>query len=327
VIFNRVGSDRHEQLLREALDELGLPVLGALRRDERVATPERHLGLVPADEREPRAAEALAALADAVARACDMAAIEQLARSAPPLPGPAWGPPPSERAGGAVRIAIARGPAFSFHYEENLELLAAAGAELAGFDPVGDESLPEGARGLILAGGFPEVFGAELAANRPLRANVAAFAAAGHPVLAECGGLLYLARELDGHEMCGVLPVRGELAGRLTLGYRVARAATPTPWLAAGQEVRGHEFHYSRIGPLGPPDAPPAPSEPPAPLAPPAPSEQLAPLAPPAWELSARGTTRPDGFVHGGVQAGYLHVHWAAHPRIAERFVAAAVAA
>lgn len=296
VIFNRVGSDGHEQLLREAVADLGLPVLGALRRDDRVAAPERHLGLVPADEREPRAAAALAALAEVVGGGCDVAAIERLARSAPELPGDSWSP--AVPAGNQrVRIAVARGPAFSFHYEENLELLAAAGGELGEFDPTVDEALPAGARGLILAGGFPEVFGAELAANRALRADVAAFAAAGHPVLAECGGLLYLGRELDGQPMCGVLPVRGELAGRLTLGYREARAVTPTPWLDAGSPVRGHEFHYSAID---------------------------APAVAPAWELTARGTTRPDGFVRGAVQAGYLHVHWAAHPEIAERFVAAA---
>jgi cobyrinic acid a,c-diamide synthase len=306
VIFNRVGSEVHEGLLRDAVSGLpppALPVLGALRRDERLSTPERHLGLVPAGEREPRAKAALEVLADAVTQEVDFAALERLARSAPELPGTAWSPEPAAGATpGRVRVAIARGPAFSFHYEENLELLSAAGAELAPFDPIEDGALPENARALILAGGFPEVFGAELSANAALRTEVASFAAR-HPVLAECGGLLYLARELDGHEMCGVLPATARMAGRLTLGYREAVAASGTPWLEAGATVRGHEFHHSAVECAE--DDPP----------------------PPAWVLSARGRTRTEGFVTGSVQASYLHVHWAAHPRLASRFVAAAASA
>jgi cobyrinic acid a,c-diamide synthase len=298
VMFNRVGSDHHEELLREAVADLGVPVLGALRRDDRVVAPERHLGLVPAGERAERTREALDALAEAVARYVDLQAVRRLARAAPALDGPAWSPEPDGDPI-AARIAIARGPAFSFHYEENLELLAAAGAELAPFDPIADERLPEGADALVLAGGFPEVFGAELAANAPLRADVAAFAAAGRPILAECGGLLYLCAELDENEMCGVLPARGRMTGRLTLGYREATVATATPWLAAAETVRGHEFHYSTVEPIGA-------------------------GAPPAWQLTARGTTRADGLVRAGVQAGYLHVHWAAHPDVARHFARAA---
>ena len=302
VIFNRVGSDIHEELLREAVEPLGVPVLGALRRDERIVTPERHLGLVPAGEREALARTALTALAAAMARYADIAAIERRARAAPALPGPAWSPQPAVAPPAHARIAIARGPAFSFHYEENLELLEAAGAELAAFDPLHDEALPPDAGALVLAGGFPEVFGAELSANAPLRAEVAAFAASGRPVLAECGGLLYLCAELDGHEMCGVLPARGHMAGRLTLGYREAVAATATPWIDAGERVRGHEFHYSQVQPPAGAGA----------------------GAAPAWTLSARGHTADEGVVTGALQASYLHVRWAAHPQLAQRFARAA---
>jgi cobyrinic acid a,c-diamide synthase len=300
VIFNKVGSDHHEELLREAAAPLGIPVLGVLRRDERVVAPERHLGLVPADERQDRARAALDALADATAAAIDLAAVERLARAAPALDGPAWSARPVVGATRA-RIAIARGPAFSFHYTENLELLEATGAELAPFDPLRDEALPEDAGALLLAGGFPEVFGAELEANAALRADVHAFAASGRPVLAECGGVLYLCADLDGHAMCDVLEARGRMAGRLTLGYREAVAATATPWLAAGERVRGHEFHYSTV-------------------------ETVRPGAAPAWSLTALGTTRDEGLVAGGVQASYLHVHWAAHPDLARRFAQAAAA-
>lgn len=299
VVFNRVGSDHHEQLLREALAPLGVPVLGAVRRDPRVSAPERHLGLVPAAERDRRARTALAALADAAERELDLDAIVARARAAPALAGPAWSPEPPERV--RCRIAVARGPAFSFHYEENLELLRAAGAELVPFDPIADERLPNGADALLLAGGFPEVFGPELAANAPLRAAVAAHARSGRPILAECGGLLYLCRELDGHEMCGVLPASARMTDRLSLGYREATAAARTPWLDAGERVRGHEFHYSEVEPRH--------------------------GEPAAWVLAARGRTRPDGFVVGAVQASYLHVHWAAHPRIARRFARAAAMA
>jgi cobyrinic acid a,c-diamide synthase len=321
VIFNRVGSDHHEQLLREALDDLGPsapPVLGALRRDERIATPERHLGLVPAVEREASARAALATLAEAMSRFVDLDAVARIARGAAGLAGASWsawqedalcaGAAAGEAGGGGasvagasggVRIALAAGPAFSFHYEENLELLRAAGAELVPFDPLRDEALPLDADALLLAGGFPEVYGAELAANARLRAQVAAFAASGRPVLAECGGLLYLARELDGHEMCGALALRARMTERLTLGYREAQAASATTWLDAGERVRGHEFHYTQV-------------------------ESATGKLAPAWTLSARGRERREGFVLGGVQASYLHVHWAAHPRLARRFVQAA---
>jgi cobyrinic acid a,c-diamide synthase len=299
VIFNRVGSDHHELLLREALEPLAVPVLGALRREPAISAPERHLGLVPATERERAARAALDALAAAVGRFVDVEGIVALARSAPALAGPAWSPAPpagTPPAAGA-RIAIARGRAFSFHYPENLELLAAAGAELLDFDPLHDERLPDGASALLLAGGFPEVFGDELAANVRLRRAVAALAAAGGPILAECGGLLFLCRELDGQKMCGVLDARGRMTDRLALGYRQARALTVTPWVPAGTRLRGHEFHYTRV-------------------------ETAEPAR--AWELQARGRRWEEGIVSGSVQASYLHVHWAAWPELAWRFAHAA---
>jgi cobyrinic acid a,c-diamide synthase len=294
VVFNKVGSDHHEELLRDAVESLGLPVLGALRRDERVEAPERHLGLIPAGEREGRTRATLAALADAAERHVDLDGIAALARRAPALEGPAWRPECPEST--PARIAIARGPAFSFHYRENLELLEAAGAELAPFDPLTDGGLPEGAGALLLAGGFPEAFGPELEANAALRAAVAQFRG---PILAECGGLLFLCRDLDNRPMCGVLPASARMTERLHLGYREAEAATETPWLDAGVRVRGHEFHYSEVEPVS---------------------------GAPAWTLRARGRERVEGFVSGAVQASYLHVHWAAHPELARRFVSAAAA-
>jgi cobyrinic acid a,c-diamide synthase len=302
VVLNRVGSDWHEELLREAVAPTGVPVLGVLRRAPGLAVPERHLGLVPAVERETHARQTLDGLAAAVAAGIDLEALLALARSAPPLADtPPWSPEPDEAvlaAHGEARIAVASGPAFSFHYEENHELLAAAGAELVPFDPVADEELPPRCGALLLAGGFPEVFGAELSENWALRAEVAAFARGGRPILAECGGLLYLSTELDGRPMCDVVAARARMGERLSLGYRCAVSAADHPVWPTGTAVRGHEFHYSLI-------------DPPAGAA-------------PAWTLSARGSERPEGHVVGGVHASYLHTHWAATPEVAWRLVAAA---
>jgi cobyrinic acid a,c-diamide synthase len=302
VILNRVGSEGHADLLREAIEPLGVPVLGVLHRDDALTAPERHLGLVPVAEREPRALETLGRLGAAIEASCDLDALLRLARAAPDDPGERWRPDPAtERQPAPARIAIARGPAFSFHYEENLELLRAAGAELVALDPLTDEALPPRTGALVLAGGFPEAYGEELSANWALRAEIAAFAARGRPVLAECGGLLYLARELDGRPMCDVVPIAGHMTPRLSLGYREATAVADHPVWPAGATVRGHEFHYSRVEPGADAHAP-------------------------AWTLRARGLERAEGHVSGAVHASYLHTHWAATPAVAARLVTAAAA-
>jgi len=302
VVLNRVASDWHEELLRAAIAQTGIPVLGVLRRNAELAVPERHLGLVPAVEREAHARRTLDALAETVRASVEMEALVALARSAPPLAGETWSPEPADA--DAVeppldaRIAVAAGPAFSFRYEENHELLAAAGAELVPFDPLSDEELPARCGALLLAGGFPEVFGAELSENWALRAEVAAFARGGRPILAECGGLLYLSTELDGRPMCDVVAGRARMGERLALGYREATAHADHPAWPAGTVTRGHEFHYSSLDPVA--------------------------GAAPAWTLRARGTERVEGHVLGGVHASYLHTHWAATPEVATRLVRAA---
>jgi cobyrinic acid a,c-diamide synthase len=372
VILNRVGSAWHEEILRAALDDLGVPVLGALRRDEAVAAPSRHLGLVPVAEREGPARQALDRLGAVVGAAVDLEALLRLAASAGPLGVAAWSPEealagarpihpghptgptgpagtadPSDRGhpasltdptgpghptvpagstrtvdptdpgrpagpihpidlrgpvrppghvGRAPVVALAGGAAFSFSYAETAELLAAAGAEVARVDPLRDEALPAGTAALVLGGGFPEVHVADLAANEPLRADVARLARAGRPVIAECAGLLYLARELDGQPMCGVLDATAGMTGRLTLGYRDATAAANSVVAPAGVSVRGHEFHRTTV------DPPHSPS--------------------PAWTFGGR----PEGFVRQAVHASYLHLHWAGYPELARRVVEAAAA-
>ncbi|MFE0604907.1 cobyrinate a,c-diamide synthase [Streptomyces sp. NPDC058892] len=318
VILNKVGSDRHEVMLREALEEAGMPVLGVLRRAPQVATPSRHLGLVPVAERRAEALAAVAALAEQVRAGCDLDALMALARTAPPLSCAPWSaagpsepapvsapgdtaPGPRSDAGRHRRpvVAVAGGPAFTFSYAEHTELLRAAGAEVVTFDPLRDEALPEGTGGLVIGGGFPEVYAPELSANQALREAVSAFAAAGGPVAAECAGLLYLARSLDGKPMCGVLDADARMSERLTLGYREAVAVSDSSLAAAGTRLRGHEFHRTVVEPG-------------------------------AGETPAWGLTHPErrveGFVRGGVHASYLHTHWAAEPSVARRFAGAAAA-
>ena len=301
VILNRVGSDAHAGLLREALEPLGIEVLGAIPRDDHVETPERHLGLVPAAERERQARAAIDRLAAVIADSCDVDGLVALARSAAEAHGDTWTPPDGDASADALRIAIAGGPAFSFRYEENLELLRAAGAELVEFDPLEDEQLPPRTAALLLTGGFPEVYGEQLSENWALRAEIAALARAGRPVLAECGGLLYLCTTLDGRPMCDVIDADARMTGRLTLGYREAGATGAHPlWPAGEQPIRGHEFHYSQVQP---------------------PAGET-----PAWQFR-HGDGTEEGHVAGAVHASYLHTHWAATPDVAQRLVAIAASA
>nr|WTC08121.1 cobyrinate a,c-diamide synthase [Streptomyces anthocyanicus] len=325
VILNKVASDRHEVLLREAVDAVGVPVLGVLRRAAPVETPSRHLGLVPVAERGSDAVDAVAAMGARVADGCDLEALVGLARSAgalscaawdagealvssppPPLPVPSPGaappdplvrpgrPRPQAPDGLRRRVAMASGAAFTFSYAEHTELLAAAGAEVVTFDPLRDEELPEGTQGLVIGGGFPEVYAAELSANEGLRKSVAELAFSGAPVAAECAGLLYLCRELDGLPMCGVLDAAARMSERLTLGYRDAVAVSDSALAVAGTRMRGHEFHRTAVEPGA--------------------------GAAPAWGMRAP-ERRVEGFVERGVHASYLHTHWAAEPGVARRFV------
>jgi cobyrinic acid a,c-diamide synthase len=197
---------------------------------------------------------------------------------------------------GSTRIAVARGPAFSFTYPENDERLVEAGAELVPFDPARDPALPEGCTGLVAGGGFPEVFASELACNRPLLEDVRAQVGRGMVTWAECGGLLWLATALDGHAMAGVVPATARMHDRLAMGYRRALVRTSNPLAPAGAVLRGHEFHHSTSEPRGD-----------------------------ALELEGRTGTSLEGFATPSLLATYLHQHLGAAPGPAERFVRACV--
>jgi cobyrinic acid a,c-diamide synthase len=289
VVCNRVGSDRHAELLRDALAGAGLPLLGALRRDDAFSWRDRHLGLVPVVEQRADVGRALDRLASAIERDCDLDGIERIARSAPTRITPAPDAPPRV---GSARVAVATGRAFSFAYEDNLEALHAAGAEIVPFDPCVDEALPERCDAVVAGGGFPEVYATALTDNTPLLRDVQSRVAQGMVVWAECGGLLWLADELDGHAMAGVVPTAATMTSRLTLGYRHACTTTPSPLGPAGTELRGHEFHYSSVEPRGD-----------------------------AFEgLGATGAP-PPGWANPRLLASYLHVHLGGAPALAATFL------
>lgn len=294
VLLNKVGSPRHEQVLRQACEQAGIPVFGAIPRDSGLEIPSRHLGLVTAVEHGRRAHEAVDVMTELVARHVDIEAVARCAAIG--ALAPPWAPDLEPVAN--VTVALAAGKAFSFGYAEHAELLRMAGAQVAAFDPLTDP-LPDGARALVIPGGFPEQFTAELSANAVVREQIAALAATGAPVHAECAGLTYLVDDLDGHPMCGVLRGSARFTERLTLGYRDAVAMVDSSMHAAGERVTGHEFHRTTV--------------------------EFGDEQPPAWVFRGAGqATVHDGAVHGGVHAGYLHTHPAAHPHAVRRFVSAA---
>ncbi|WP_129977553.1 cobyrinate a,c-diamide synthase [Rhodococcus sp. Q1] len=292
VILNKAGSRRHSDEVIRALEPTGIPVLGVLGRDDGITVPSRHLGLVPAEERGEATAQ-VDRLAAQIAEHIDLGEIVGIASMAPDLSATAWDPGSSAENGPV--IAVAGGRAFTFRYTETEELLRAHGCRPVAFDPLRDERLPAGTAGIYLGGGFPEVHAADLAANAPLRAHLRDAIAAGVPTVAECAGLLYLGRDVDGHEMVGALDASARMTPRLTLGYRTAIAPQDTLLAPAGSRVTGHEFHRTVID-SG---------------------------ASPAWLLDGR----PDGVATATVHASYLHTHWAGHPELARRFSDAARAA
>lgn len=295
VIVNKAGSPRHAGEVVSALEATGVPVLGVLQRDDGIVAPSRHLGLVPADERDD-AAHALDRLAAQIAEKVDLQQILELARSAPDLEEQPWDPahevhPPGGALASRPVVAMAGGRAFTFRYAETEELLRAAGCDVVTFDPLTDESLPEGTAGLYLGGGFPEVHAAGLAANAPLRESLRAAVTSGMPTVAECAGLLYLCGSVDGIPMVGAIDADAVMTPRLTLSYRSVVVPTDQLMGVAGTRVTGHEFHRTAL--TDPVDQATA-----------------------AWLL--------DGVGHGigsdTLHASYLHTHWAGHPLMAQRF-------
>jgi|DewCreStandDraft_5_1066085.scaffolds.fasta_scaffold02432_2 cobyrinic acid a,c-diamide synthase len=305
VICNTVASENHARWVTQAIEGVGLPVLGCLPRMPALKTPERHLGLHMAMERVEAATAFLRSAADAVRQHIDLGRLWEIAREAPALTIPEE--PTHDASSHRVRIAVARDAAFCFYYEDNFDHLRAAGAELLFFSPLHDAALPEGVHGLYLGGGYPELYAEQLAANRSMMHSLRSAIDAGLPTYAECGGLMALTQSITdqegrAHPMLGVAPGRAVMAGRLTLGYREVTAVRDSLLLRAGESVRGHEFHYSDW--IERPDDPPA-----------------------AYAIQTRKAegVRLEGFAQGNVLASYVHLHFGAMPQMAQRFVQACV--
>jgi cobyrinic acid a,c-diamide synthase len=298
VIINKAGSKRHARESVESIKATGLEVLGVLPRDAGIEIPSRHLGLVPAAERQ-EAAEAVAELSRRISDHVSLSSIVSVAQSAPDLEAEPWSPADQVRPPSDARpvVAIAAGRAFTFRYAEADELLRAAGCEPVVFDPTSDEQLPAGTAGLYLGGGFPEVHAAELAANDALRSDIRVAIDAGTPTVAECAGLLYLCRSVDGLPMVASIEAEAIMTERLTLCYQTMIADHDQLLAPGGRAVTGHEFHRTTVEPRHGAAA--------------------------AWLVNgepAGFSTDPAGIGRQTVHASYLHVHWAGYPELAQRF-------
>jgi cobyrinic acid a,c-diamide synthase len=298
VIINKAASDRHASEIVESIEATGIDVLGVLPRDAGIEIPSRHLGLVPAAER-AEAVEAVAQLARRISDHVSLSSIMSVAQSAPALKAEPWSPHKHVQPPWDARpvVAIAGGRAFTFRYTETDELLRAAGCQPVIFDPTSDEQLPAGTAGLYLGGGFPEVHATELSANETLRAEIRAAVESGMPTVAECAGLLYLCRSLDGLPMVGAIEADASMTARLTLSYRTVSADHDHLLAQSGARVTGHEFHRTALEPSR--------------------------AAAAAWLLDTEPfgfSADPAGIGRDTLHASYLHLHWAGYPEVAQRF-------
>lgn len=300
VIFNGISSESHYQLCREAVAQAtGLAVLGYLPRRADLVLPERHLGLVPMAEA-PAAQDFFHRLTAQVEHTIDLNGLLAIAAQAAPPQVPLslfpQQPQPKQ-----ARIAVAHDRAFSFYYQDSLDLLGAWGGELVPFSPLADAALPRDADGVYIGGGFPEMYARELAENKAMLSALKQAGEKGLLMYAECGGLMYLGhsiRDLGGqeHGMAGLLPVSSHMdEARLVLGYRTVRALADGPVLRQGEEVRGHEFHWSKL--------------------------DREPQQEAAYLIVEPAGGRREGFHVGSVWASYVHLHLASRPGLARRLV------
>ena len=295
VILNRIASDRHLQLVSDAIHgHCDVEILGYLPRTLEFSIPSRHLGLLTGDEA-PLSPAALQLLADTVAHHIDLDKILSLCASMPETARKTT-PSPQNR---QCRIGIARDKAFCFYYEDNFDLLRKAGAELVFFSPISDTGLPEGLDALYLGGGYPELYAKQLSENTAMRTAIRELIESDGPVYAECGGFMYLTegivdQEGSFHPMVGAFPVRARMQEkRASLGYREVRTTRGSCFGPVGTVLRGHEFHYSHI------DAMPA---------------DIARI----YEVN-NGTS--EGYAYRKVLGGYMHLHFGFSPQVVEEFI------
>jgi cobyrinic acid a,c-diamide synthase len=302
VVFNHLGSPRHLDYLRQALEgAVRMPCLGGILRDEDLVIPERHLGLVTREDH-PLDDRGIGRLADRIEAGLDLDKLMAgLPETAGPAPRYAHGP---SRPAHPVRIGVARDSAFCFYYPDNLELLEGCGGHLVFFSPMQDREMPPDLDGMYLGGGYPELFAGALAANESMRVQIREQSAAGMPIYAECGGFMYLCSELQDHQgrlfpMAGCFPFRTRMLPRLkALGYREVRLARDSIIGRRGGVIRGHEFHYSELA------AAPSAGE-------------------TAYRIAGRneGEERPEGYASRKTLGSYIHLHFGSSPQAAEALV------
>ncbi len=303
VIFNNVGGPRHVESIKKIVEEeVGVPVLGTVRRYPNINMPERHLGLLPAAEHGGLEG-LLEELTTAVAEDVDLDRLLAVARDAPPVEEKRTVERPKESF--RVRVAVGRDEAFNFYYQDSLDYLEELGAELVYFSPQYDSCVPSGVDGVYLGGGFPEMFLPRLTRNLGMRDSLRQTAASGIPIYAECGGLMYLAEKIvdfDGHVFDGVGLVPGsiQMQPKLeALGYVTAKSVTESILAQPGEELRGHEFHYSKM--TGRPD-----------------------LCTAYKLYGGRGHDgRTEGYARENLLASYVHLHLRSNPMAARRFLRA----
>lgn len=296
VILNRIGSDSHARMILDALEKIGVKCFGAVRRNAEFALPERHLGLVPTSESNFSAT--MEKISAAVTEQIDLDALISLAESAPPLD---FEVSVAEKVPKTCRIAVARDAAFNFYYGESLRVLESFGAEIIFFSPLEDETLPP-ADGLIIGGGFPEMFAGELERNKKIRTDIRRAAESGLPVFAECGGFMYLMNSIADFsgkifEMCGVIPARAVMTDKLQMvGYVDAEILRDCVIGKAGDRLHAHEFHFSAAENSG--------------------AENI-------FDCTRLRTGRNyrAGFAEKNIAASYLHIHFAGCPDAARNFV------
>lgn len=296
VILNRVGSDRHRELLLEAIAPLGIPIMGIVPRSENIKLSDRHLGLIPTAEVDNFNAIS-DQLAEMGARYLDWQLLMPLIQQ-PAIANQAWQSTHDSQST-APRIAIARDRAFNFYYVDNLDALEQAGAELVFWSPLEDSHLPENIQGMYFGGGFPEVFAAELSANQGAIASVRHHSHL--PIYAECGGLMYLSTaitDFSGEEfaMVGKLPTKTIMTEKLTLGYRHCQPLYAHDWLTSKQKIWGHEFHRSK---------------------------QITASAQPLFDIKNYNgeSFGIEGWHMHDLFASYVHLHWGYNFAIAQKFV------
>ncbi|MBI5642786.1 MAG: cobyrinate a,c-diamide synthase [Deltaproteobacteria bacterium] len=301
VIFNNVASPRHYKILTDSIPAgSGVKALGYMPKDKALQMPERHLGLVTSGDIEGGEWKAFVKKAASLIEAhVDLMPLLESERSSGRpcnIPVPAINKKKSNR----IRIAVAYDKAFCFYYKENLEILGGLGAELAFFSPVKDKKLPVNINGIYIGGGYPEIYAKSIEANLPLRTEVKEAAKSGMPIYAECGGLMYLGRQIKDMEgkrfsSVGVFPWTSRmLKKRKALGYREIRAGEGCPFLRAGASVRGHEFHYSEISP--------------------------APKIKKVFRVKTDGGEIEEGYLYKSTLATYMHMHFASNPGFASGF-------